>query len=180
MPTKGVSRAGSSSLFHRTMRHFYRFSVHHSGPVRVFCLLGLLLCVTPAKQARSQAILDTVLTWSGYLSESLASVTVYETLPDSKKRGVVVIREVAENSGRSAVADARFLAEKISSILDKSAADLYWIFHWGSFSHKGAEQSSKEILLKASFRLNNGKVSPPQWRVITRDTMLKYTDRQFR
>ena len=150
---------------------------HHVAGI---ALLVSALAVAVAPVACSgQAVLDTVISWTGYLSESSAHISVYRTLPGETKTGVVIIRETAANRGRTAVADARFLAEKIANLLQKPASELLWVFHWGAFSHHGAEPSDKDLFLKAAFKVTNGKVSPPQWRIITEDTLLEYTDRQY-
>lgn len=143
-------------------------------------LILLTAALSAPTQCHGQVVLDTLFNWSGYLSDGQTKVTAYQTLPGARKKAVVVLRELAENRGRSIIVEARFLADAVSNILDIPASDLIWIFHWGSFSYEGARNSRKDLFLKASFKLTNGRLSPPQWRVVDEDAILEYTDRQYR
>ena len=94
----------------------------------------------------------------------------------------VVIGERAENDGPSTTSDARHLAELIGRQLDVDPAQAYWIFHWGAFSYNGAQPNQrKELFLRATFRrTKNQSLGTPSWRVVTREEVEAYTDRQFR
>ncbi|WP_456424761.1 hypothetical protein [Rhodocaloribacter sp.] len=150
----------------------------------VLCRLAALLCLTVplAAPARAQLVADTLFAWKGYDGTGKCRVRIYKTPPsDETRTHVVVIRELAENKGPSTVNDARHLAEMIGRTYGIDPTMAYWIFHWGAFSYEGARPNKrKELFLRATFRrTKTQRLGAPTWRVITREDVEDYTDRQF-
>lgn len=145
------------------------------------CLLVILLATT-AHPASAQLLADTVFTWQGYTRTATCHLRIYKTAPGEERTHTVVIGERAENDGPSTTSDARHLVELIGRQLDVDPAQAYWIFHWGAFSYKGAQPNQrKELFLRATFRrTKNQSLGTPSWRVVTRQEVEEYTDRQFR
>ena len=145
------------------------------------CLLIVLL--TPATHpASAQLLADTIFTWQGYARTGSCHLRIYKTAPGEERTHTVVIREQAENDGPTTTSDARHLVELIGRQFDVDPAQAYWIFHWGAFSFAGAAPDKrKELFLRATFRRNkNQSLGTPLWRVVTREEVEAYTDRQFR
>jgi len=148
-----------------------------------FVLLVLLCIPFSAPPVAAQPIADTLFTWKGYSKSGVCRVRLFQRSPrDKEKTHVVVVRELAENSGPSTVDDARYLVELIGRGFGIDPVKAYWIFHWGAFSFSGARQSrKKDLFLRATFRRGSThRLSAPTWRVITREDVDQYTDRQFR
>ena len=149
---------------------------------RVFPCLFMVLLATAAHPASAQLLADTVFTWQGYARTATCRFRLYKTAPGEKRTHTVVIREQAENDGPSTTSDARHLVELIGRQFDVDPAQTYWVFHWGAFSFEGAQPNKrKELFLRATFRRNkNQSLGTPSWKVITREEVEAYTDRQFR
>ncbi|MDQ7040078.1 MAG: hypothetical protein Q9M35_03970 [Rhodothermus sp.] len=144
----------------------------------------LMLLYLPAllwiEALSAQPLTDTLFIWQGYGTEGRCRVQLYRTAPDVDRSYVVVLQELADNPGPSTIADARYLVEHLSRHFGLDPADTYWIFHWGAFSFRGAQPSSKELFLRATFRHTAaGRLSAPRWQVITRADVERLTDRQF-
>ena len=133
-----------------------------------------------APAGHGQLVADTLFRWTGYAHESICRVRVYRAAPDEKKPFVLILDELAENRGRSTLDDSRLLAELVSRTMGLDPESAYWIFYWGAFSYAGAEESGKELFLRATFRRSDsGTVGPPFWRLVDRATVSEYTDRAF-
>ncbi len=144
----------------------------------------MVLCVLAAfaAPARAQLVADTLFTWKGYDGTGKCRIRIYKTPPSDEDRShVVVIRELAENKGPATVNDARHLAEMIGRTYGIDPANAYWVFHWGAFSFEGARPNKrKELFIRATFRHGKSqRLGTPSWRVITREDVEDYTDRQF-
>lgn len=146
------------------------------------------LCVaslTPAA-ALAQPLADTVFAWQGYGQTSRCRVVVYPSGENDEARTrTIVVRELAGNTGASTLDDARFLVEQIGRTLGVEPSAAYWVFHWGGFSFaSGGERGSdggKELFLRATFRATDrGRLTPPAWRVISREDVEEITDRRYR
>ncbi len=74
------------------------------------------------------------------------------------------------------------LVELIGRKFEVDPAQAYWVCHWGAFSFEGAQPNKrKELFLRATFRrTKNQSLGTPSWRVVTREEVEEYTDRQFR
>ena len=143
-----------------------------------FASLVLLLTAIPAT---AQPLADTLFAWRGYGREGRCHVRLYESRPKEDRPHVVVLGELAANGGPSILADARYLVEDVGRSLGVEPEEALWIFHWGSFSFEGAEETAKEVLLRATFRrTTSGALGAPSWRVVTREEVEVLTDRQFR
>lgn len=142
-------------------------------------LLLLLVCLPPAAEAQLRS--DTLFTWQGYGRASMCRVRIYQSGADQKKAQTVVIGESSENRGASTLDDVQHLVELIGRGLSVDPEEAYWVFHWGAFSHAGAEPSNKEIFFRATFRRSDsGALGTPFWRLVNRETVVEYTDRAFR
>ncbi len=151
----------------------------------LFARFGALLLITllvGLNSATAQALTDTTITWQSYAQTGTAGVAIYPTPPDDERfERVVVMRELADNDGPTVVEDASFLAEQIGRTMGFDPVDTMWIYRWGSYSFAGAEDSSKELLVRATFRrTSRGALSAPSWRVMTRAEVEEATDRRFR
>ncbi|SHK61007.1 hypothetical protein [Rhodothermus profundi] len=141
------------------------------------CFAVMLL---PVRLVYAQPLIDTLFVWQGYRQEGRCRVQLYRTPPGTDRSYVVVLQELAENAGPSTIADARYLAERLSRQFGFNPTQAYWVFHWGAFSFRGARASAKELFLRATFsRSSSGRLSAPRWQVITRADVERLTDRQF-
>ncbi len=150
---------------------------------RVFaCLFAAVLASACAPPAFTQALVDTVYTWQGYVRTGTCHLRIYAAPPGEDRTRTVVVRELAENAGPSTVADARHLVELIGRHFEIDPTEATWVFHWGAFSFEGAGlRGRKELFLRATFRrLKSQNLSTPSWKVISREEVEAYTDRQFR
>ena len=151
--------------------------------MRRLALLAALVALPTAPAALAQPLADTTFSWQGYGASSRCRVAVYrsgETGSDDRSR-TVVVREVAGNRGPSTLDDARYLVEQIGRSLGVNPSSAYWVFHWGGFSYDEAAGRGKELFLRATFRESDrGRLSPPSWRVVSREEVEEMTDRRFR
>jgi hypothetical protein len=142
-------------------------------------LLLLLVCSPAATEAQLRS--DTLFTWQGYGRASTCRVRIYQSGADQKKALTVVIGETGENHGASTLDDVQHLVELIGRRLSVDPEEAYWVFHWGGFSHAGAEPSNKELFFRATFRRSDsGALGTPFWRLVNREAVVEYTDRAFR
>ena len=150
--------------------------------LRAWRCLFMVLLATAAHPASAQLLIDTVYTWQGYARAGICHLRIYKTAPGEERTHTVVIREQAENDGPTTTSDARHLVELVGRQFDVDPARAYWVFHWGAFSFEGAEPNRrKELFLRATFRRNkNQSLGTPSWRVVSREEVEAYTDRQFR
>ena len=143
--------------------------------------VGLIGLAAPS-DVSAQLRADTVFTWRGYARASTCHLRIYATPSDEDRPHTIIIRELAENTGASSIADARHLVELVGRRFEIDPAAVTWIFHWGAFSYEGAAPNKrKELFLRATFRWNkSGSLGTPSWRVVTREQVEDYTDRLFR
>ena len=147
--------------------------------IRICALLLLLGAVPSAAEAQLRS--DTLFTWRGYGRASTCRVRVYTSGADQKKPHTVVLGEISENEGASTLDDVQHLVELVGRRLSVDPEEAYWVFHWGGFSHAGAEASNKELFFRATFRRSDsGALGTPFWRLVNRATVVEYTDRAFR
>src|SRR5690554_3984928 len=145
-------------------------------------LTVVLIAASIGAPANGQALIDTLFSWQGYGRTGACRVLVYRTPPGNERTHTVVIREIAENTGPTAMSDARHLVELIGRGLNVDPDSTNWIFHYGDFSYPGARSTSrKELFLRATFRrTRSGSLGAPSWHVITRADVEDLTDRLFR
>jgi len=153
-------------------------------PVRFAACSLVLTWIVPVLlvgAAYAQPLADTIFTWRGYALEARAQVQVYPAPPDDKRRDrTVVVRELADNRGPSTLDDVRYLADRVGRTFRIDPSRVYWIIHWGAFSHPGG-RGSKELFLRVTFRRSeSGRLSSPYWRAVTKTDVRKLTDRRYR
>ncbi|MDZ4698594.1 MAG: hypothetical protein SH809_02705 [Rhodothermales bacterium] len=148
---------------------------------------GLILCVLATfvaglHPAAAQVRTDSLFSWQGYARAGRCHIRIFEPAPDLDRQSVIVIRELADNSGPTTVNDIAYLVEEVSRGFALAPDSALWIVHWGAFSFEGAaDASGKELFLRATFKKSEqGRLSAPQWRVISRNDVVEYTDRAFR
>ena len=131
--------------------------------------------------AHGQLLSDTLFTWKGYASKpGICKLKLYKNPQQDKKKYTAVITELGENTGPSSVEDIGYLAEHIGRTYSVDPTQVYWVIHWGHFSFKEATESKKELFIRATFsRTSTQRIGAPQWRLITRKDIEKYTDRHF-
>lgn len=145
----------------------------------VLLVLALTLSAIPTTLL-AQPLADTLITWRGYAREAEAQVVVYPAPPgDDRRDRTIIVRELARSRGPSTLADVRYLADRIGRTFQVDPARVYWIIHWGAFSHPGA-RGSKELFLRVTFRRStSGRLSPPYWRLVSKDDVRELTDRRY-
>lgn len=129
--------------------------------------------------ATAQALVDTTYTWRAYASVADCRLRIFKTT-DPERSHLVVLGESATNPGPSITEDARYLVANIGRDYRLLPEETHWVFHWGSFSHRGADATRKELFLRARFRESDGAITTPQWRVVDREQLEELTDRVFR
>lgn len=141
----------------------------------------LLVAAFTAVPVNGQVHTDTLFAWQGYGRTATCHVLVYRTPPGNERAHTVVIQELADNTGPTAVSDAPHLVELIGRGLNVDPDSTYWVFHYGAFSYRGAHAGSrKELFLRATFRrTRSGSLGAPSWHVITRAEVEDLTDRLF-
>ena len=143
-------------------------------------LVPLLLTLLLRQPASGQLLTDTLFTWQGYGHASTCRIRIYESAPGEKRSRTIVVDELAENRGASSLDDVQHLAELVGRTLFQDPEDAFWIFRWGAFSYPGADKHSKEVYFRATFsRSGRGALGTPFWRLVDRETVVKYTDRAF-
>lgn len=146
------------------------------------CLFVGLLGLAVPLEAPAQLRTDTLFTWRGYTRTATCRLQIYAVPSDEDRPYTIVLHEIAENGGASTLTDASYLAELVGRQFEIDPAKATWLFFWGAFSYEGAVPNKrKELFLRATFRWNkSGTLSTPSWRVVTREQVEDYTDRQFR
>ncbi len=135
----------------------------------------------PLQPARGQLLVDTLFVWQGYNRQSTCGLHVYRNTAEARKAFTIVLTEIGDNRGPSTLEDASYLAELIGRSYGVDPTQAYWIFYWGAFSFTGAEDSGKEFYLRATFsRTRSGRLGSAHWRVVKKQDVELYTDRQFR
>lgn len=130
----------------------------------------------------AQLVSDSTYSWRSYASVATCSISIYATHAkrEEVRKRLIVIRELADNAGPPATADARYLADRISRDFGFDPVEAIWVFHWGSFSHAGASNSRKELFVRATFRRTDaGNLGSALWRVVSREQLEELTDRAF-
>lgn len=151
--------------------------MHRELLLALFVAFGLMSPST----AQAQLIADTLFTWQGYARIAQTQLRLYHNPAEEKRPYTVVLQELAANDGPSTVTDARYLADEIGRTFGIDPAEAYWVFHWGGFSYAGAQpDAKKELFIRATFtRSTSDRLMGPSWRIVGRDDVLAYTDRQF-
>ena len=91
-----------------------------------------------------------------------------------------MLKELGDNPGKATTDEIGYLAEHIGRAYNIDPTTAYWVVHWGAFSYHGAQSTNKELFIRATFkRTSTQRIGAPQWRIITREEVEKYTDRQF-
>ena len=142
--------------------------------------IGFILALLPAT-AHGQLHTDTLFTWQGYTRESLCRLRWYAAGDKAKKPHIIILGEHADNRGPSTLADVSYLAENASRMLSLDPTEVLWIIHWGNFSFRdAARRPGKEMFLRATFRrTSSGRLSAPQWKVVSREEVGEMTDWRF-
>ncbi len=139
-------------------------------------LLLVAACTCCGWPANAQ-LADTLLTWQTYGQPGEARVQVFAAFDDARPL-TAVIDEIASNRGPLATDDARFLAETIGRTFGHDPADMTFVFRISgeSFCERGS--AARALLLRATFtRTRAGRLTTPNWRVITRNELAALTDR---
>jgi hypothetical protein len=137
----------------------------------VFALLFLTLTAVAQPDSR--------FTWREYGRTGTTDLTVLPNPRDEERPTIIVLRELAENTGPTIISDARYLAEQIARSRDLDPAAVTWLFHWGAFSYPGGE-GRKELFLRATFRrTDRGGLTTPAWRLMQREEVIRLTDRRY-
>lgn len=132
-------------------------------------------------EASAQLVTDTLFSWQGYGRTSTCRIRLFRSAVDQKKPLTVVVGELGQNEGASTLDDVQHLVELVGRGLGVDPEAAFWVFHWGGFSYAGGKRSDKEIFLRGTFRrLDSGSLGAPFWRLISRETVVDYTDRAFR
>lgn len=142
--------------------------------------IGLWLGWMPAA---AQLIGEKRLTWNGDgLNESVCNVRIYKALTHETrgKTHVAVLQELAENKGRSAMEDAKHLAEIVGQTFSLNPEETLFVFHIGGFTFESGKGKRQFLWATAFKRQENGKLTPPSWRFLAMEDLLAFTDRQFR
>lgn len=143
-------------------------------------LLTLVIVLMAEHPAHSQLLADTLFTWRGYTRQGICGFKLYKNPEQDAKGYTVILKELAENPGPSTIDEIGYLAERIGRIYDLDPTDAYWVSHWSHFSFNEASVSKKELFVRATFNWTATKrISAPKWRIIRREDIEKYTDRQF-
>ena len=144
-------------------------------------LLILLIALCAPNSAISQSLADTLFLWQGYSSPGQTQITVFAAPPGKDRSHVVVLKELAENTGPAIHEDLEYLVEEIGRRFGLDPVKTYWIIHRGAFSYiESATKPTKEIFLRATFRRGStNRLGAPSWRVIGREDVENLTDRLF-
>jgi hypothetical protein len=174
----GVNIARASTQRFRIMQHLTAapfstctFAISFAAR-RSIVLLALALIASAwafPHALRAQPVADTTFTWRGYTHESRTHLQLYPGPPSDENRDhTVVLRELAANTGPTALEDISYVAEQVGRVYGMDPARVAWVVHWGAFSYEGAEASDKEVLVRVTFRrTSTGRLSAPYWRIIT-------------
>ena len=109
---------------------------------------GLILCVLATfvaglHPAAAQVRTDSLFSWQGYARAGRCHIRIFEPAPDLDRQSVIVIRELADNSGPTTVNDIAYLVEEVSRGFALAPDSALWIVHWGAFRFEAAPQKSK-------------------------------------
>lgn len=142
----------------------------------------VLTCVLSALPASGQALVDTSFTWQSYLQRGRCHLQIYRAPPDEERRPhVVVLHEAPENQGPALSSDARFVIEAVARSYRIPPDSAYWIVHVGPFSYRAGAGHERELFLRATVRRTDGqRLARPNWRIVTYEDLMDYTDRLFR
>lgn len=122
---------------------------------------------------------DSRFSWREYGRTGTTDLTILPNPLDEERPTIIVLRELAENTGPTIISDARYLAEQIARSRDLDPVAVTWLFHWGAFSYPGGE-GRKELFLRATFRrTDRGGLSTPAWRLMQREEVVRLTDRRY-
>ena len=143
-------------------------------------LVLLLLFLSTAQISYSQLLADTLYSWQGYSKPAHCGIQLFKNPSESSKKYTVVLTELAENTGPTATSEIGYLAEAIGRTYHFDPTVAFWVIHWGGFSYSSAGTSSKELFIRATFRRTaSQRIGAPQWKIISREDVENYTDRQF-
>ena len=143
-------------------------------------LCFLVLTLSLHQTAHCQLLADTVFTWQGYSRPGICGLLLYKNSEESSKAYTVVLIELGENEGPATTTEIGYLAEHIGRRYNFDPTRAYWIIHWGSFSYRETRKSKKELFIRVTFnRTSTNRIGAPQWRIIRKQDVEKYTDRQY-
>lgn len=135
-----------------------------------------LLLVVPAAAAQPA---DTLVTWRTYGQEGLARVRTFES-NDEDRPLTVVVDERADNRAGLVTDDVRYFVETFGRSVGVDPAEASFVFRFNGASFCADGPEDKTLLLRATFtRTKTGRLSAPNWRVLTRDELAELTDRAF-
>ena len=128
----------------------------------------LIFGMMQANETCAQQVADSLFTWEGYLTPGTCSVELMHGA-DTNRPWVVLIKELAINQGPTVVEDLGFIAEQIGRTFSFDPVKAFWIIRWGAYSYsEETDSKEKELLLRATFsRTTTGRLSSPQWRILT-------------
>lgn len=139
--------------------------------LRTAALLVLLPAATAAQPA------DTLVTWQTYGQEGVARVQAFESNDDDRP-WTAVVDELAENGAGLVTDDVRFFVETYGRGVGLDPAGVAFVFRFNGASFCEGGPEGKTLLLRATFtRTKTGRLSAPNWRVLSRDELAELTDR---
>ena len=143
--------------------------------------LVLLFALLPMHHAaHAQLLADTLFSWQGYAKPGICGIQLFKNPAESARAYTVVLTELGENKGPAVTVEIGYLAEQIGRTYNIDPTQAYWIIHWGHFSFDGASKANKELFIRATFkRTSTQRMGAPQWRIISKQDVEKYTDRQY-
>ncbi len=128
----------------------------------------------------AQPMVDSTITWQAYARTGSTHIQIYNNPTNADRHKTVVLKELANNNGPTAISDLPFLAQEISRAFNFNPEEAFWVVHWGGFSFEGAQKDKKELFIRASFKFSrNLQLGSPQWRVIDRAEIEEMTNRLF-
>jgi len=143
-------------------------------------LVFILLLSSTAQISYSQLLADTLYSWQGYSKSAICGIQLFKNPSGSTKKYTLVLTELADNTGPTTAAEIGYLAEAIGRAYHFDPTVAFWVIHWGDFSFSNASRSKKELFIRATFRRTaSQRLGAPQWKIISREDVENYTDRQF-
>lgn len=142
--------------------------------LRFLAVSFVLLVVGPAAPAQPA---DTLLTWRTYAQEGRARVQSFAS-NDERRPLTVVVDERADNHAGLVTDDVRFFVETYGRSVGVDPAEAAFVFRFNGASFCADGSEDKTLLLRATFtRTKTGRLSAPNWRVLSPDELAELTDR---
>jgi hypothetical protein len=135
-----------------------------------------------ATQLHAQALTDTLITWQGGgFKKSSCRIQIYpaDVRETRGKEKVVIIHEIAENKGATSFEDAKVVVETLETQMGINPETTLFIHFLSGTSFEGSNDN-KMLLFKTTYnRQENGRLSAPNWKLVSAAEVLEFTDRRF-